>query len=164
MGGRSYLLSLDQPTRHHSGHSIPIRGAVKMPMATQTVMGAGVLALAMQAAWAILGPTPSPIIIHELRYDRGYIVQDRTITSDGPFKAVWEAQIISRATGEVVKDCHGSGVWDYESGRIAPRIPLAEWVGNPLCDPSAGVYIPIATYSAGEFRIVARGEEFEVME
>ena len=130
----------------------------------QSVVGVTALTLVMQAVWMVVGPNPPPIIVHDLRYEEGYIVQDRTITSDGPFKAIWAAEILNKATGKVVENCTGSGSWDYEAGHKSPRIPLAEWVGNSDCALKRGVYIPIATYSAGEFHMVARGDEFEVME
>jgi hypothetical protein len=130
----------------------------------QSIAGVTFLTMAMQAVWAIVGPATPPIVINELRYEAGYIVQDRTVASEGPFKAVWEAEILNKVTGEVVDNCSGSGFWDYEAGRKAPRIPIAEWVGNPDCRLGPGVYTPIATYSAGEFRTSARGDEFEVTE
>jgi len=128
----------------------------------QSLVGVTVLTLAMQAVWTVVGPKPPPIIVHDLRYEDGYIVQDRTITSDGPFKAIWSSEILNKATGDIVQGCTGSGVWDYEAGHKAPRIPLAEWVGNAACDLGPGVYIPIASYSAGEFHMIARGDEFDV--
>lgn len=128
----------------------------------QSVAGVTILTMVMQAVWSIIGPVPPPITVHDLRYYAGYIIQDRTVASEGPFKAIWTAEIQNKDTGKPVDHCIGSGVWDYEAGHKAPRIPVAEWVGNASCRLVPGTYIPIATYSAGEFHVVARGDEFEV--
>lgn len=128
----------------------------------QSIVGVTILTMAMQSVWAIVGPVAPPIVINELRYEDGYIVQDRTVASEGSFKAIWTAEIQNKTTGEPVDDCIGTGVWDYEAGHKAPRIPVAEWVGNASCRLGPGTYIPIASYSAGEFHTVARGDEFEV--
>ena len=135
-----------------------------MALATQFTIGTGALVLAMQGIWAVIGPTPPPIIVHSITYDAGMITQDRTITTAGPFKVVWEAAIIDAKTGRIVTGCSGSGAWDYPPGSLSPSFPVAEWVGNDACDLSPGVYVPMATYSAGEFRLVARGDAFEVTE
>ncbi len=135
-----------------------------MAFATHFAIGTSALFLAMQGAWSLFGPTPPPIIINEISYRDGMIMQDRVVTTSGPFTAFWEAAILDGKTGLMVPGCQGSGVWDYPPGHKAPAFPVSEWVGNPNCDLPPGLYIPTATYSAGEFRIVARGNPFEVTE
>lgn len=135
-----------------------------MAVTTHFVAGTGVLALMMQGMWSIFAPAAQPIVVHSITYDSGYIVQDRTVNSDGPFKAFWTAEIMDASTGTAVPGCSGSGIWDYPSGRRATRIPIAEWVGNDACDLGPGSYIPIATYEAGEFREVVRGDAFGLQE
>ena len=162
MGIRSGGIRLPQQAGYSRGPAIHRGGAIAMAGPIQSIVGVTILTMAMQAIWAVVGPIAPPIVVHDIRYENGYIVQDRTVASEGPFKAVWTAEIQSKDTGAVASGCIGTGVWDYEAGHKAPRIPIAEWVGNPACRLGPGVYIPIATYSAGEFHLVARGDEFEV--
>lgn len=130
-----------------------------MSFSTHAV-GTAMLALIMQGAWEILGPSLPPIVVHSLTYEEGFIVQDRTVHADGKFTAVWAAVILDKKTGLAVPDCQGTGSWDYQAGHKVIEIPLAEWVGNPQCDLGPGTYIPMARYSAGEFLEIKRGEEF----
>jgi hypothetical protein len=129
---------------------------------TQTLIGGGVIAALAQVIWVSLAPAPPPIVVHDLRYDAGFIVQDRTV--EGPaVVAQWRADILN-LDGSAVKNCHGEGFWRYAGGRAQPRFTVQEWVGNPLCDLPPGRYIPRAIYSNGSFELVKRGEIFEVME
>jgi hypothetical protein len=104
-------------------------------------------------------PTPSPIQVHSLRYEGGYIVQERTVEMPAVV-AEWKAEIVTKS-GEVVPNCHGSGFWRYAGGYSAPRFSVAEWVGNPLCVIPPGEYFPRATYSNGAFEVVKRGDFFK---
>lgn len=159
MGNRSGAVLVAEPARYR-GRAASHHGGAMMAIATNFVAGTGVLFLAIQTLWSALGPEPPPIVVHSLTYENGYIVQDRTVNSDGKFTALWTAQIQDKATGLSVPGCQGSGTWDYEAGRKTPRIPVAEWVGSPECALPAGTFIPVATYMAGDFKLVQRGQEF----
>jgi len=128
---------------------------------TQTIFGAGAIWGTLTLAWAAIAPLPPPIVVHELSYDAGYIVQDRTVQKPA-WVAEWQAEIVSDKTGVTVPNCHGEGFWNYPGGRIAPRISLTEWVGNDLCSLPPGRFYPRATYWDGEFKAVVRGSVFEV--
>jgi hypothetical protein len=136
---------------------------------TVTHLAAGVTGIAMAIA-AILGavvpkpPAPPPIVIHSLEYQDGTIIQERTVSAQGKFTAIWSAQIVDLATGQPVQDCYGTGVWGYAPGEQSPAIPIAEWVGNAACVLPAGSYQALASYEAGTFRTTARSDIFEVTE
>ena len=123
------------------------------------VIGAIQFALVEPLKRAVLPPEP-PIVVHSLEWRDGAIVQDRTVTSDGKFTAAWQAEIRDVSTGLPVPGCYGSGVWTYDPGRIAPEIPLAEWVGNPDCRLARECYQANATYEAGTFKTTARSPVF----
>lgn len=127
----------------------------------QPVSVGGGLALALSVAVSPLIPQP-PIVIHDLVYANGVVTQDRTVTTDGPWTGIWEADIIDTKTGEVVENCHGEGVWDYPPGRRRPEIPFREWVGNKLCELPPGEYQLVAIYRAGTFKTLFRGDVFKV--
>jgi hypothetical protein len=128
--------------------------------ATQSILtGAGFGAFVSMLASAFV--TPPPIEVRSLTYDAGYIVQDRTVSTTGPWSAIWDAQILDVATGKPAPGCDGSGVWSYPPGDLVARVPLAEWVGS-ACTLGPGKYQPVATYRAGEFKTVARGAEFVI--
>lgn len=128
--------------------------------ATQSILtGGGVAAVFSFIASSFV--TPPPIEVHSLTYDRGVIVQERTINTNGPWLAIWDAQIMDVSTGKAVPGCAGSGVWQYPPGDLVARVPLAEWVGAP-CKLGPGEYQPIAIFRAGEFKTVARGSEFVI--
>ena len=123
------------------------------------IIGAIQFAIVEPLKRVVLPPGP-PIVVHSIEWRDGSIVQDRTVTSDGKFTAAWQAEIRDVATGLPVPGCYGSGVWGYEPGRIAPEIPLAEWVGNSDCRLDIGRYQAIATYEAGTFKATARSPVF----
>ena len=127
------------------------------------VIGAIQFALVEPLKRAVLPPEP-PIIVHSLEWRDGAILQDRTVTTDAKFTAAWQAEIRDVATGKAVPGCYGSGVWTYEPGRIAPEIPLAEWVGNSDCRLGGGRYQASATYEAGTFKSTARSPVFTLGE
>lgn len=130
--------------------------------ATQAIVGGGFLAAMAQVVWLAVGPAPAPIHVHSLRYDAGDIIQERTVAMPAVV-AEWRAEIVTR-NGKVVPACQGQGFWRYSGGTSSPRFSVQEWVGNPLCDLTPGLYFPRATYSNGAFEVVARGELFEVTE
>ncbi len=127
----------------------------------QPVSVGGGVALAMSLVLSPLMPQP-PIVIHSLTYDDGVVIQDRTVTTDGPWTGVWSADIIDTTTGEVAPNCHGEGVWDYAPGRKTPNIPFKEGVGNLLCELPEGEYQLVAIYRAGTFKTIFRSEVFKV--
>lgn len=133
---------------------------------TQTIIG-GIAVVGAFQLFAInpllnrINP-PQPIVVHSLEWRDGIVVQERTVTTDGPFVAVWSSEIRNANTGEIVPHCYGTGVWPYEPGHRSPQIPLAEWVGNPACQLDPGRYQAIATYEAGRFRETARSPVFTV--
>ena len=129
---------------------------------TQTMVGGAGLAAIMQAAWLAFAPAPPPIQVHSLRYEAGYIIQERTVARPAVV-AEWHAEIVTR-NGSVVPTCQGTGFWRYAGGTSSPRFSVQEWVNNPLCDLEPGFYFPRATYSNGSFEVVARGDMFEVTE
>ena len=131
----------------------------QMALGGFAVIGAIQFALVEPIKRAILPPDP-PIVVHSLEWRDGVIVQDRTVTSDGKFTAAWQAEIRDVTTGQVVTGCYGSGVWTYAPGRIAPEIPLAEWVGNSDCRLARECYQASATYEAGTFKTTARSPVF----
>jgi hypothetical protein len=136
---------------------------------TMTHLAAGVTGIAMAIA-AILGAvvpkpaSPPPIVIHSLKYQDGAIIQDRTVSAQGKFTAIWSAQIVDVATGQPVPECYGTGVWGYAPGAQSPAIPIAEWVGNDACRLGPGAYQALASYEAGTFRTTARSDIFRVTE
>lgn len=119
------------------------------------------MALAVSVVLSPLMPQ-APIVIHDLQYANGVVIQDRTVTTEGPWTGIWEADIIDTSTGQVVVNCHGEGVWDYPPGRRTPEIPLKEWVGNPECNLPPGEYQLVAIYRAGTFKTIFRGDIFKV--
>ena len=123
------------------------------------IIGAIQFAIVDPLKRVVLPPEP-PIIVHSLEWRNGSIIQDRTVTSDGKFTAVFQAEIRDVATGLAVPGCSGSGVWTYAPGRIAPEIPLVEWVRNPDCKLGGGQYQAFATYEAGTFKTTARSPVF----
>ena len=127
-----------------------------------TLIGGGLLAAMLQAAWVAVSPFPPPIVIHSLTYQDGMVIQDRTVKAATKFAAVWTAEIVDATTGAVVAGCSGGGAWDYVPGRKAVEMTVQEWVGSPTCDVPAGKFYPRSTYKAGEFYISERGEIFEV--
>lgn len=129
---------------------------------TNTFLGGGIIAAAMQAVWVAVQPVPAPIAIHSLAYDDGHIIQDRTVNAETKFTAIWAAEIVDATTGAVLAGCSGGGSWDYAPGRKAVRMTVQEWVGSPTCNVQPGIYYPRATYKAGEFYLSERGQIFEV--
>ena len=109
-----------------------------------------------------VAPVPAAIVIHSLTVDNGVITQDRTVSTEGRFTAVWNARIVDENTGAAVPNCYGSGVWHYSPGRQAVDIPLREWVGNNLCTLQPGRYQAMAIYEAGTFKASARSKVFIV--
>lgn len=127
----------------------------------QPISVGGGLAVALSMAVSPFIPQ-KPIVIHSLTYEDGVVIQDRTITTEGPWSGIWSADIIDVNTGMVVGNCSGAGFWDYAPGRKTPKIPLKEWVGNPLCDLPPGEYQLVAIYKAGEFQTLFRSDVFKV--
>jgi hypothetical protein len=89
---------------------------------SNTVLGSGIILAAMQSAWVMLQPAPPPIMVHALTYDAGYIVQDRTVSAETKFTAIWAAEIVDAKTGATVAGCEGGGSWDYAPGRKAIKM------------------------------------------
>ena len=131
---------------------------------TQTTIGSAVILAALQSAWVVIGPQPAPIVVHSLQYEAGFITQDRTITAQAPWVAVWSADIVDAVSGLPVAGCHGDGNWAYEVGRKAVKMTVQEWVGSADCSLPEGQYFPRATYASGTDRIVVRGDFFDVVE
>ena len=131
---------------------------------TNTFVGGGIIAAALQAVWMAVQPVPPPIQIHSLAYVEGKIIQDRAVNAASKFTAVWAAEIVDATTGGVLAGCSGGGSWEYVPGRRAIPMTVQEWVGSPTCRLVPGVYYPRATYKAGEFYISERGQIFEVTE
>lgn len=104
---------------------------------TQTVFGSGILVVVGSAILQSVLPGPSPIVVHELSYDSGFVTQDRTVSvEDGVFFAQWRAEVVEATSGSLVADCAGEGSWNYTSGRSAPEMTLQRWTGNEACDES----------------------------
>lgn len=157
-----------------------------MMIVTKTLTVAAGIVASYLAVTAMLAPPP--IEVHSLRYDGGFIYQDRTVTvrdESGPkddetddevdvvvvpsaarFFAFWNAQLIYADTGGVVEHCKGGGSWPYKAGRIVARIPLHEWVGSDDCTPDSldpsRVYIPVAAWSWGDDGTSHEGEPFSI--
>lgn len=101
---------------------------------TQTVIGGGILAVALNAALSLVLPDPTGIVVHGLTYKNGLVTQDRTVlTNEAAFYAQWAAMVVDAQTGDVVPGCMGSGAAPYPSGRKAVTFSLANWTGNPHC-------------------------------
>lgn len=132
----------------------------------QTVVGTIALALIGGVAVNLVLPGPQPIVVHSLTYSDGVVHQERTITTEQPaFFAAWTAQIVDAATGLPVPHCNGSGSWPYPAGYRVADIPLAEWVGNPLCTPESldptKQYRPVAAWYWGEDQTSHSGQPFK---
>ena len=108
----------------------------------------------------LLAPPPPHIVIHAITYDAGMITQDRTVRGDGPvFWMQWQAEIIDKATGQIVPGCEGSGSFNYPTGRKAATMTLQRWVGSDTCAPApGGTYQPRAVYHWGDNQVIAEGE------
>jgi len=132
-----------------------------MSLTTHVASAITGVALVLGAASIPQKPRP-PIEIHSLEYAGGAIRQDRTVNTSGPYLAAWEAQIINARTGLIVRNCVGEGIWHYGPGRADPEIPIAEWVGNPLCELPPGYYQAQAKYEAGQFKTSARSDVFVI--
>lgn len=109
---------------------------------------------------------PQAIVVHDLHYENGHIVQDRTVSADGDyFFAGWRAQINYASTGSPVPGCQGDGQWNYPVGRREFNIPLSEWVGSDQCTPDsldpALDYVPVATWFWGSDQEVHTGGAFK---
>ena len=132
---------------------------------SQTFFGAAGLTAVAQLIWTAVAPLSAPLVIHSLSYDSGYIIQDRTISNGGdPVPMVYKAAIVSKLTGQTVPNCEGTGGWSYTDGHATLRIPLKEWVANPLCTLPPGEYQPVAKYETWRFGLTFRGDSFTVTE
>lgn len=123
-----------QPRNH--GRDSDVSGG-KVMSVTQTMFGGGILVVVGSAILQSILPGPSPIVVHSLSYENGFVTQDRTVSADdGVFFAQWRAEVVDVADDYPVANCSGSGSWNYPSGRSAPEMSLPVWTGNPLCDES----------------------------
>lgn len=129
---------------------------------TQALAAGGAVAFGFATVLNAVFPAP-PIEIHSLKYEDGYIIQDRTVNNGGErLPALYEAAIIRKSTGLPV--CEGSGAWRYSDGHAVVRIPVSEWVGGVACKLSPGEYQPMATYETRGFSVTVRGDSFTVTE
>lgn len=133
---------------------------------TQTMIGGTALILVGTMILDVVTPDPEAIIVHDLSYDEGFILQDRTVIAvgaDGTFYAHWAARFEYAETGKNVPNCSGNGAWSYEVGRSIMPIPYREWVGNGRCELEPGVeYVPIASWSWGANQTSFVGESFVI--
>lgn len=166
MGNGSGVSALDQSPGSLGGF-VNNHGGKIMQIA-QTILGGFAVLGAIQLAVINNLPSPpgDPIVVHSVALDGGRVVQDRTVSTDATFTAKWRSEIVNDRTGEHVPWCSGSGVWDYQPGRVAPVMSLSEWVGNPECTLDSlppGQYQPQVSFKAGEWSSgVIRGELFTV--
>lgn len=132
----------------------------------QSISVGGGAALILSAFAATFMPD-TPIKVHSLSYDGGYVVQDSTITSSNDFVYLQHrAEVIDVDTGMPVPGCSGVGSGNYQVGRSTTRAPLNDWTSAPWCGPDAlspGEYHLRVVYSWGSDRqVAARSDRFEV--
>jgi hypothetical protein len=129
---------------------------------TQTLIGGVALVAFGTLVVDVVTPDSPAIMVHDLRYENGFIFQDRTVIPENggqSFYAFWAATIIDTQTGQSV--CTGSGSFPYQAGRRDIPIPLSEWVGEP-CDLPPGEYQPLAVWNWGYDQTSHAGQEFTV--
>ena len=129
-------------------------------MSGQTAVGAAIVTAIMAGVFKVLGVVTTPdasITINSLEYERKhdlpYIIQDRTVYSDGPLTARWSAQVDIIEGSTRVMICSGDGYWDYEAGTIRANILFDDWVGEKNCHDSiesGDAFILCAEYKWGD--------------
>lgn len=129
-----------------------------------TMIGAAIVGVAMNAIVGAVLPAPTGIQVHGLTYQAGYVTQDRTVLVDGEaFYAQWAASVVDAETGDTVPECAGNGAAPYPPGRKAARFSLADWTGNEDCTVSVlepgRRYVLRAVWSWGE-KSVSASQEF----
>jgi len=124
------------------------------------------LLLAVTTAMNLVLPTPSPVVVHALRYSDGVITQERTVyTKEEVFFMSWSSEIVDVEAGLPLPDCQGTGARNYRRGHIFARLTLADWVGNTDCSPDdfeAGKwYYPRIVFAWGDDQLAFSGERFQ---
>lgn len=148
------------------------------PLVTSTAVILAGLLVSVPVGNSLDAIAPTPIDVHDLHLERtcswagqeweGCIAQDRTVTPSGgaaTHSALWAAQIVDLATGDVVPWCEGAGGADYRSGRATVLIPLPLWVGAASCTLESlppGQYLPRATWRWGVESETHAGSPFTV--
>lgn len=132
---------------------------------THSIMGIAAVATIIGGVASVIAPPakpPAPIVVNSLEWHDGIVRQDRTVTTSGAYTAVWRAEVRSAKTGAAVKGCSGSDWWPYPAGRLAPSMPLSEWVGGADCHLPEGDYYLWLKLAAGEWSTTARSDVFRV--
>ena len=138
-----------------------------MHMTNMAIGTAGLAALLHVAVTAVL-PAQPPITVHRLALDGEYVVQDRTVTAKGApvFWMQWTAAVVDPVTRLPVAGCKGSGAFNYPTGHLTARMPLADWTGAPGCTVDTlprGVPLQLsATYQWGGEQVSAASAPFTV--
>jgi len=135
---------------------------------TQTLVGGVVAFGATMALLQSVLPAPQNIVVHSITFDRGHVIQDRTVNSESDhFWATWSASVIG-PDGNALEWCIGSGAWPYQSGRKQFPMSLEKWTGADACTlESLPRNVPLkllATWKWGDEDVTAESATFEVME
>ena len=120
---------------------------------TQTIIGGVIMVVVGSAALQGILPSPDPIVVHKLEYVDGNVLQDRSITADGPFYISWAAQVVFANTNTIVPWCAGSGANPYPPGHKVVNFPLDDWVGSAGCSQDSlldGEYKLVAAWKWGD--------------
>lgn len=99
--------------------------------AVAALVAAGIGTGAIELAANLLAPPG--IYVHELRYQSGSIIQDRTVIAGGPdFAATFDVRITpASAPAQIL--CNGGDGWLYKPGHLTAAIPVDEWTRDPGC-------------------------------
>lgn len=129
-------------------------------MSLQTFFGSIVLTTLAAGGFQVLGLVTEPpmgIDIVSLKYeqteDPPYIIQDRIVTATSALTARWAATVSILDGSKLVPICHGSGYWDYETGRKKAEILFDDWVGQAGCYdliPEGARFVLSAEYKWGD--------------
>lgn len=134
--------------------------------ASHLVTGFAVLAGVMHLGLNAILPALPPMVVNDLRWQAGKIIQDRTIRAEGgAFYAGWAAGVVNADTGLSVRWCEGSGAFAYEPGRKVIEFALQEWTGRAECTAESlppGRYFPRAVWSWGIHQTAKDGPIFEI--
>ena len=133
---------------------------------TQTIVGGAIMVVLGSAVLQGVLPSPAPIVVHKLEYVDGNVLQDRTITADGPFYISWAAQVVDVEANRIIPWCAGSGANPYPPGHKIVDFPLDDWVGRVgKCTPDSlrdGTYKLVAAWKWGDETTGAESAPFTI--
>lgn len=135
-----------------------------MKIAAAIVVGS---VLALPVVSVLDAVAPEGIIIHELRYENGDMIQDRTVIgTEATFTMIYRATV-ARTSDPAIAICQGGDGFPYRTGHLIARMTLDEWVAEEGCKAKLQKnqnYIPCAIWSWGNESVKACGAPFSIRE